>query len=78
MRFLFQKTKESPSSEEAESVEVLKVVWWKEPYSYECTPEEEKTVRHFPFTEEGREEGILWLEEEYERCFKMKPTGKNS
>lgn len=47
-------------------IDVLEVVCWKEPYSFECTPEEEKTVMHFPFTEEGREEGIVWLEEEYE------------
>lgn len=59
MRFMFQKTKEK-------EIDLLEVVCWKEPYSYECTPEEEKTVRHFPLTEEGREEGIAWLEEEYE------------
>lgn len=47
-------------------VDMLEVVCWKEPYSYECTPEEDKTVRHFPLTEAGREEGIAWLEEEYE------------
>jgi hypothetical protein len=57
------KQEEVPTEKE---IDILEVVCWKEPYSYECTPEEERTVRHFPLTEEGREEGIAWLEEEYE------------
>ena len=65
MRFMFQKksvVKDDPETKE----DVLEVVCWKEPFSYECTPEDEKTFRQFPLSEEGREQGIAWLEQEYE------------
>lgn len=44
----------------------LSATVWKEPYSYETTPEEKKTTECFPLDEEGREQAILWLEQQYE------------
>ena len=62
MRFLFQKQTVEVNEK---TEEVLEVIYWKEPYSYECTAEDEKTRQQFPLTEEGREAAITWLEEEY-------------
>lgn len=45
----------------------LEAVVYPEPYSFEATAEEEKTYREFPFTQEGFDEAIGWLNEEYER-----------
>lgn len=45
----------------------LEAVIYPEPYSFEATPEEEKTFREFPFTQEGFDEAVAWLNEEYER-----------
>lgn len=72
MRFLFHKITECRQEKaEGEAVEQeqvwLEVVIWKEPYSYECTPEEEKIRQRFLFSEEGRERAIVWLEEEYDK-----------
>lgn len=37
-----------------------------EPYCYEATPEEQKVKTSFPFTEEGRESVINWLNDQYD------------
>lgn len=37
-----------------------------EPYSYDATPEEKKTRTTAPFTEEGRESIINWLNDQYQ------------
>lgn len=60
MRFLLHRI-------EKEEQSILEAVIWKEPYSFEATPEEEKHRQQFPFSEEGREQAIVWLEEEYEQ-----------
>lgn len=68
MRFLFHRVTEtiSESEDEKKEEDYLEVVCWKEPFSYEVTPEEEKTRKQFPLSEEGREAAIVWLEEQYE------------
>lgn len=50
-----------------EDEKFLEAVVYPEPYGFEATAEEEKTFREFPFTQEGFEEAIAWLNEEYER-----------
>ena len=42
------------------------VTIWPEPFCFECTEEEKKTSAHFPFTLEGKEQMIEWLNEQYE------------
>lgn len=42
---------------------------WPEPYCFEATPDEQKTSKEFPFTTEGKEEMIAWLNEQYESRF---------
>jgi len=37
-----------------------------EPYCYEVTPEEQKIKAVFPFSEEGREQVVDWINEQYE------------
>lgn len=59
MRFLFQKQTE-------EETAYLVVTVWKEPYSFEATPEEKKTTERFGLDEEGRLQAIRWLEQQYE------------
>lgn len=39
---------------------------WPEPLCFEKTPDEEKTSKEFPLTEEGRNEAIAWLNQCYE------------
>lgn len=42
-------------------------VWiYPEPWCFETAPEEDKTLREFPFTPEGLEEAIRWLNASYE------------
>ena len=42
-------------------------VWiYPEPWCFEAAPEEDKTFREFPFTPEGVEEAIRWLNASYE------------
>lgn len=69
MRFLLHRLTETV--QEAADGETIEQVWleavvWKEPFSYETTPEEEKYRQRFEFSEAGREQAIQWLEKEYE------------
>lgn len=71
MRFLLHRVTESVQEEtEDGTVEKeqsrLEAVVWKEPFSYEHTPEEVKQRQRFAFSEEGRKESIQWLEACYE------------
>lgn len=42
------------------------VIIWPEPYCYEATPDEQKTIMRFPFTVEGKERMVAWLNEQYQ------------
>lgn len=37
-----------------------------EPYCFEATPDENKVKNTFPFTEEGRESVVNWLNDQYD------------
>lgn len=41
----------------------LIVTVWPEPYSYDFTPEEQKTRKQFTFDEQGIEDGVAWINE---------------
>lgn len=47
----------------------FQVIIWQEPYCFEETPEEQKTTESFPFTEEGKEQLVAWLNEQYREQF---------
>lgn len=44
----------------------IEVTIWPEPYNYLKTPEEQKQHIHFPLTNEGKEEAINWMNEQYQ------------
>lgn len=46
--------------------EGLEAVVYPEPYCYEATPDEQKTKMIFPFSEEGREQAVDWINQQYE------------
>lgn len=47
----------------------FQIIIWPEPMSFEATPEEDKQMAEFPFTVEGKEEMIKWLNEQYREQF---------
>ena len=49
-----------------EEQKALQVVIYPEPFSFACTPEEKKEYRDWPFTPEGIEEAVAYLNEQYE------------
>lgn len=48
---------------------VFEAIIWPEPFCFEATPDEQKTTQTFPFDEEGKEQMIAWLNEQYETRF---------
>lgn len=44
----------------------LAVYLYPEPWCFEATPEEKKEKKEFPFTQEGLEEAIAWINESFE------------
>ncbi|WP_077611860.1 GNAT family acetyltransferase [Clostridium sp. Marseille-P2415] len=46
--------------------EGLEAFVYPEPYCYEATPEEQKIKAVFPFSEEGREQAVDWINRQYE------------
>lgn len=43
----------------------IEVTIWPQPYGYAKTPDEEKEIKEFPFSEEGRVQVVDWLNEQY-------------
>lgn len=66
MRFKMLKAQVGEGEEEKT---VLRVIHWPEPYGFEATADELKTVIEVSFDEEGIQEGIFWLNQEFERCY---------
>ncbi len=52
--------------ENEEADKVLRATIWPEPFCYEKTPEEKKTVETFSYTEEGLDQVYNWLCQQYE------------
>ena len=45
--------------------EGLLVTVYPQPYCYGATPDEKKTKAVFPFSEEGREQALEWINEQF-------------
>lgn len=45
--------------------EGLEVTVYPQPYCYEATPDEKKTKAVFPFSEEGRQQALEWINEQF-------------
>ncbi len=59
-------TEEGEATVPTKTETVLRVTVWPEPFCYEKTPAEVKTVQDFPFTEDGVESARQWLNERRE------------
>lgn len=44
----------------------LEVIIWPEPFGYGKTPEQKKQRKEFPFSEDGLEQAVNWMNEQYE------------
>lgn len=49
----------------------FEAVVYPQPYCYEATPEEQKIRAVFPFSEEGREQVVDWINKQYEENLTM-------
>lgn len=49
-----------------EDAKALQVVIYPEPFSFDQTPEEKKCYQDFPFSKDGFDEAIAYLNEQYE------------
>lgn len=49
----------------AESGEELEAVVYPGPYCYEATPREQKTRKTFPFSQEGIDQAVDWINEQF-------------
>lgn len=68
MRYRIIKQKESKDEEgQIQKEEGLLTTIWPEPYAYEKTADELKTTKLFPFSEEGKEQVLEWLNTSWEQ-----------
>ena len=62
MRYMLKKHKKKVQEEgKEEEKEVVLVTIWPEPFCFEKTPDEKKTVKEFVYTEDGLDEAYDWL-----------------
>lgn len=61
MRFWIGKTVLPAEEEEGEGETVLRVIVWPEPFALQYTEDDKKTVKDFPFSEEGLDQVYDWL-----------------
>ncbi|MFI3208366.1 MAG: GNAT family acetyltransferase [Eubacteriales bacterium] len=59
MRFCLVREGEKPDFQ-------LAAITWPEPFCIEVTPDEKKVKKIFSFTEEGYDEAIQWLNNQYQ------------
>lgn len=58
--------------------EGLEAVVYPEPYCYEATPDEQKTKTVFDFSDEGLEQIVNWINQQYEEKLDLwKSSGRN-
>lgn len=62
MRYAIERVGEKPDFQ-------LQITIWSEPFCFEMTPKEEMKSQRFDFTEDGYDQGILWLNEEFKRDY---------
>ena len=53
------KKKAPAEGEEGETV--IEICIWNEPFSFECTPDEEKHYRQYPFNEDGLSDALDYI-----------------
>ena len=63
---------------EEEDKKVLEAVIYPEPFCFEKTAEEQKEAHEFPFTDEGFQQAIAWMNEQYETQKERWTAAKNA
>ena len=53
-----------PADQKGEAV--FEAIIWPEPFSFDNTPEEQKTTATFPFDEEGKKQMVDWLNQNHQ------------
>lgn len=51
---------------DADAGERFLVTAWHGPYCFDATPDKEKTSSFFPFTADGKEDAVAWLNAQWE------------
>ena len=65
MRYRLSKRQQPKENNEKETETVIQVIIWPEPYNFLKTPEQRKQKKYFPFSKEGKEEAVNWLNHQY-------------
>lgn len=58
MHYLIKKDTEA-------SADIFRATIWPGPYNFAATPDEKKQSETFPFTPEGKEQVVAWLNEQW-------------
>ena len=56
---------EKAAGDGEDAADVLRATFWPGPYNYDATPAEEKQSQSFPFTPEGKDQAVDWLNEQW-------------
>lgn len=65
MRYVLRKQERVVEEASEDRETVLEAVIWPEPMNFEHTPDEKKHGRDFSFDQEGLQQAVAWLNEEY-------------
>ena len=57
---------EKAAKEGDDATDVFLATVWPGPYSYASTPDEKKTMETFPFTADGKQQVVDWLNEQWQ------------
>ncbi len=66
MRYRIEKQAEKDEKGKDIGPVTLRAAVWPEPFSYVNTEDDQKEIKEFPFSEEGKAEVTAWLNERYE------------
>ena len=61
MRYLLKK------DQDEEEQDIFHCYVWPGPYNFNVTPETEKKSSTFPFTEEGKQQAVDWMNEQWKQ-----------
>ena len=59
MRYLVKKEKDDAEND------IFRATVWPGPYNFAATPDDQKISATFPFTEEGKQQAVDWMNEQW-------------
>lgn len=65
MRYLIKKDSAPASEDASETADIFHVTIWPGPYNFATTEDAKKTSASFPFTPEGKQQVVDWLNEQW-------------